>query len=84
MLNNQEKSHKIKIFIKRALYSTFSCVIYKYLLPLPHENIIRRSYTYNSIRSCLQQFAGNDLDSKGERVGYLGNHRAWSKYPGYL
>ena len=49
---------------------------------MPHENIIRRSYTYNSIRSCLQQFAGNDLDSKGERVGYLGNHRARSQYPG--
>ena len=25
-----------------------------------------------------------DLGSKGERVGYLGNHRARSQYPGYL
>ena len=36
---------------------------------MPHENIIRRSYTYNSIRSCLQQFAGNDLSSKRKGVG---------------
>ncbi len=57
MLNSQEKNIKLKFFIKRALYSTFSCVIYKYLLPLREKNNIIHYLVWRLNMRFVKQFS---------------------------
>lgn len=57
MLNSQEKSHKIKIFYKTSIICTFSCVIYKYLLPLREKNNIIHYLVWRLNMRFVKQFS---------------------------